>query len=48
MSVEFRKAEITDAELLIDIYKYSFFDDYIRYSEYPAYGRTKEMMYGDY
>ena len=42
--VEFRKAESADAELLIDIYNASFFDDYIRYGECPAYGRTKEEM----
>ncbi len=42
--VEFRKADIADAEVLVDIYNASFFDDYIKYGECPAYGRTKEMM----
>ncbi len=44
MKIEFKKAEITDAELLIDIYDSSFYSDYIRYGECPAYGKTKEMM----
>lgn len=42
--IEFRKAEITDAELLIGIYNASFYDDYIRYGECPAYGKSKEKM----
>lgn len=42
--IEFRKAEIPDAEALIEIYNASFYDDYVRYGECPAYGRTKEMM----
>ena len=44
MKIEFRKADTEDAELLIDIYNASFYDDYIRYGECPAYGKTKEMM----
>ena len=44
MSVEYRKAELNDAELLISIYNAAFYDDYIRYGECPAYGKTKEMM----
>ena len=44
MNIEFRKADISDAEALIDIYNASFYSDYIRYGECPAYGRTKEMM----
>ena len=42
--IEFRKADIKDAELLIDIYNASFYEDYIRYGECPAYGKTREMM----
>ena len=42
--MEFRKAEIEDAELLIDIYNASFYSDYIRYGECPAYGKTKENI----
>ena len=44
MRIEFRNAEIPDAEALIEIYNASFYDDYVRYGECPAYGRTKEMM----
>ena len=44
MEIRFRKADMSDAERLIDIYNASFYDDYIRYGECPAYGKTKEMM----
>ena len=44
MKIEFRKADTADAELLIDIYNASFYNDYIKYGECPAYGKTKEMM----
>ena len=44
MKIEFRKADIADAELLIDIYNASFYNDFIKYGECPAYGKTKEMM----
>ena len=44
MKIEFRKAGITDAELLIDLYNASFYSDFLRYGECPAYGKTKEMM----
>ncbi len=44
MKIEFRKADLTDAELLIDIYNSSFYSDYIKYGECPAYGKTVEMM----
>ncbi len=44
MKIEYRKANIEDAELLIDIYNASFYSDYIKYGECPAYGKTKEMM----
>ena len=44
MKIEFRKAGMADAELLIDIYNASFYDDFIRYGECPAYGRSKERM----
>ena len=30
--------------MLIDIYNEAFYDDYLRYGECPAYGRTKEKM----
>ena len=44
MKIEFRKADLADAELLIDIYNSSFYNDYTKYGECPAYGKTKEMM----
>ena len=44
MKIEFRKADVADAELLIDIYNSSFYNDYIKYGECTAYGKTKEMM----
>lgn len=44
MKTEFRKADISDAELLVEIYNSAFYSDYIKYGECPAYGRTKEMM----
>ena len=44
VKIEFRKADISDAEALISIYNASFYDDYVRYGECPAYGRTKEAM----
>ena len=44
MKIEFRKAVASDAELLVDIYNASFYADYLRYGECPAYGRTPEMM----
>ena len=42
--IEFRAAEIADAELLIEIYNASFYSDFLRYGECPAYGKTVEMM----
>ena len=44
MKIEFREAEPADAEQLITIYNASFYSDYLRYGECPAYGRTKEIM----
>lgn len=35
---------ISDAELLVEIYNASFYNDYIKYGECPAYGKTKEVM----
>ena len=42
--MEYRKAEIADAKLLIEIYNSSFYSDYVKYGECPAYGKTKEIM----
>lgn len=44
MNIKYRKAAVEDAELLIEIYNASFYSDYIKYGECPAYGRTKEAM----
>lgn len=44
MEIGFRKADVSDAEQLIGIYNASFYSDYLRYGECPAYGRTAEMM----
>lgn len=44
MEIIFRQAKKKDAELLVDIYNSSFYSDYIKYGECPAYGQTKEMM----
>jgi len=44
MEIEFKKAGITDAELLIEIYNSAFYSDFIKYGECPAYGRTIEQM----
>ena len=44
VNIEFRKAELSDAQLLIDIYNASFYSDYLRYGECPAYGKTLDVM----
>ncbi|MDE5592864.1 MAG: GNAT family N-acetyltransferase [Clostridiales bacterium] len=44
MVLTYRKASKSDADLLINIYNLSFYEDYINYGECPAYGKTKEQM----
>lgn len=44
MTIEYKQAVSEDADLLIDIYNASFYDDYIRYGTCPGYGLTKEQM----
>lgn len=44
MKLEYVKAQKEDALLLINLYDSSFYDDYIRYGECPAYGRTEKRM----
>ena len=44
MKIAFRKADISDAAVLIEIYNSAFYDDFIKYGECPAYGRTKNQM----
>ena len=36
MEIEYRKAALADAELLVDIYDSAFYSDYIRFGECPA------------
>ena len=44
MELTYRKAVKDDANLLIEIYNSSFYDEYVSYGECPAYGQTKEQM----
>ncbi len=44
MKIEYREAELSDAQLLADIYNSSFYSDFVRYGECPGYGKTKETM----
>ena len=40
MTIEYRKAETADAEMLINIYNASFYSDYMRFGSCPGYGKT--------
>ena len=44
MKIEYRQAVVEDAELLVDIYNASFYDDYVRFGVCPGYGIIKERM----
>jgi hypothetical protein len=44
MSLEYIIAKKEDTDMLIEIYNASFYDDYIKYGECPAYGRTRKSM----
>lgn len=44
MELTYRRAVKEDADLLIDIYNASFYEDYVRYGKCPGYGKTKEEM----
>ena len=44
MTIEYRRAALEDAEVLVNIYNASFYDDYVRYGSCPGYGITKEKM----
>ena len=44
MELEYKKAEIDDAAILIDIYNSAFYDDFVSYGHCPAYGHTKDSM----
>ncbi|MBR0138705.1 MAG: GNAT family N-acetyltransferase [Firmicutes bacterium] len=40
----YKDADTDDIEVLIDIYNSAFCDDYLKYGQCPAYGRTRESM----
>ena len=40
----YKCADISDADVLVEIYNSAFHDDFIRYGKCPAYGRTRENM----
>ena len=40
----YKRADKSDADVLIEIYNSAFHDDYIRYGQCPAYGRSRENM----
>ncbi len=40
----YKYADKSDADVLIEIYNSAFHDDFIRYGECPAYGRSREDM----
>lgn len=40
----YKYADTSDADVLIEIYNSAFHDDFIRYGECPAYGRSREDM----
>ena len=44
MTVEYRKAVLEDAQMLIDIYNAAYYSDYLRYGACPGYGNTKQTM----
>ena len=44
MILTYRKAAISDADLLIDMYNSAFYDDFVRYGECPGYGNSKNQM----
>lgn len=44
MNLKYIKAKNQDIPLLINLYNLSFYSDYKKYGECPAYGRTPERM----
>lgn len=42
--LEYRCADTSDSKLLVVIYNSAFYDDFIRYGQCPAYGRSEENM----
>ncbi len=44
MDIQIKKAFAEDANILIEIYNESFYEDYVNYGECPAYGRSVNDM----
>ena len=44
MRIEFKLADREDIKKLIEVQNQSFYDDYIRYGECPAYNETDQAM----
>lgn len=44
MKVEFIRASVDDVDKLIEVQNKSFYGDFIKYGECPAYNRSKESM----
>ena len=44
MKIEYKHATVEDANTLVEIYNRSFYEDYVRFGECPAYGRSIEQM----
>ncbi|MGF7145919.1 ribosomal protein S18 acetylase RimI-like enzyme [Anaerotaenia torta] len=44
MNLKYIRVKKDDADLVIQIYNAAFYDDYIKYGECPAYGRTRASM----
>lgn len=40
----YKNADLSDAETLVEIYNSAFYDDFHRYGQCQAYGRSKESM----
>ena len=40
----YKNAEISDADVLIEIYNSAFYDDFVRYGQCQAYGKSREEM----
>lgn len=42
--MDYKHADINDADILIEIYNSAFYDDFIRYGQCQGYGRSRENM----
>ena len=40
----YKNADISDADVLIEIYNSAFYDDFVRYGQCQAYGKSREEM----